>query len=204
MKDKISDLTELQISALREVVNIGVGNAVTSLSKMISKEIKIEVPELKVELIEKVPDVAGGADTIVSGVIMHVTGDVQGYIMMMLPRETTETICKIITNETDVDIMSPLNQSLIEEVGNILAGSYVSSLSDFLGLDVRLSPPMQTFDMLGAIIDHILIEMSEKAEHALLFDTLFMIVGNRMNGIFLTLFDPDSMDIILERIDKMI
>lgn len=204
MKEKISNLTELQISALREVVNIGVGNAVTSLSKMISKEIKIEVPGLKVELIEKVPDIAGGADTIVSGVIMHVTGDVQGYIMMMLPREATETICKIITNEDDVDIMSPLNQSLIEEVGNILAGSYVSSLSNFLGLDIKLSPPMQTFDMLGAIIDHILIEMSEKAEHALLFDTLFMIESNGMNGIFLTLFDPDSMDIILERIDNMI
>ena len=204
MKEKISNLTELQISALREVVNIGVGNAVTSLSKMISKEIKIEVPGLKVELIEKVPDIAGGADTIVSGVIMHVTGDVQGYIMMMLPREATETICKIITNEDDVDIMSPLNQSLIEEVGNILAGSYVSSLSNFLGLDIKLSPPMQTFDMLGAIIDHILIEMSEKAEHALIFDTLFMIESNGMNGIFLTLFDPDSMDIILERIDNMI
>lgn len=204
MKDKISNLTELQISALREVVNIGVGNAVTSLSKMISKEIKIEVPGLKVELIEKVPNVAGGPDTIVSGVIMHVTGDVHGYIMMMLPQEATETICKTITTEKDVDIMSPLNQSLIEEVGNILAGSYVSSLSNFLGLDIKLSPPMQTFDMLGAIIDHILIEMSQKAEHALLFDTLFMIEGNRMNGTFLTLFDPDSMDIILERIDKMI
>jgi Chemotaxis protein CheC, inhibitor of MCP methylation len=204
MKYKISNLTELQISALREVVNIGVGNAVTSLSKMISKEIKIEVPGLKVELIEKVPDFAGGADTVVSGVIMHVAGDVEGYIMMMLPHEATETICKTITNEEEVDIMSPLNQSLIEEVGNILAGSYVSSLSNFLGLNIKLSPPMQTFDMLGAIIDHILIEMSQKAEHALLFDTLFMIEGNRMNGTFLTLFDPDSMDIILERIDKMI
>ena len=47
MNYQISNLTELQISALREVVNIGVGNAVTSLSRMISKEIKIEVPDLK-------------------------------------------------------------------------------------------------------------------------------------------------------------
>ncbi|WP_094228395.1 chemotaxis protein CheC [Methanolobus psychrotolerans] len=204
MKYKISNLTELQISALREIVNIGVGNAVTSLSKMISKEVKIEVPGLKVELIEKVPEIAGGADIIVSGVIMHLTGDVEGYIMMMLSEETTETICNIITNEENTDILDPLNQSLIEEVGHILAGSYVSSLSDFLGLNIKISPPMQTFDMLGAIIDHILIEMSTKAQHALLFDTLFMIEGNRMNGLFLTLFDPDSMDIILERIDRMI
>jgi chemotaxis protein CheC len=63
---------------------------------------------------------------------------------------------------------------------------------------------MQTFDMLGAIIDQILIEMSQKAKHALLFDTLFIIQGNRTDGFFLTLFDPDSMDTILDRIEKMI
>jgi chemotaxis protein CheC len=204
MKYKISNLTELQISALREVVNIGVGNAVTSLSKMISKEVRIEVPGLKVELIEKVPEVAGGADTIVSCVIMEVSGDIDGYIMMMLSEESAKTICTTITNEEDTDIMTPLNQSIIEEVGHILAGSYVSSLSDFLRLNIKISPPMQTFDMLGAIIDHILIEMSTKAENALLFDTLFTIEGHEMDGIFLTLFDPDSMDVILERIDTMI
>ncbi|WP_406671220.1 chemotaxis protein CheC [Methanolobus sp. ZRKC4] len=204
MKDKISNLTELQISALKEIVNIGVGNAVTSLSKMVGKEIKIEVPELKIEKIEKIPEIAGGADTVASGVIMHVEGDVNGYIMMLLSKETAEAICSTISGEENIDILTEMNQSLIEEVGHILAGSYVSSLSEFLGLDLKISPPMQTFDMLGAIMDHMLIEMSEKAEHALLFDTLFMIEGNRMNGIFLTLFDPDSMDIILERIDKMI
>ncbi len=204
MKHKISSLSELQTSALREIVNIGVGNAVTSLSKMISTEVKIEVPALKVELIEKVPEVAGGADTIVSGVIMHVSGDIEGYIMMLLPEEAARTICNIISSEEEVDILSPFNQSLIEEVGHILAGSYVSSLSDFLGLDIKISTPMQTFDMLGAIIDQILIEMSKKAEYALLFDTLFIIQGNRTNGLFLTMFDPDSMDTILERIDKMI
>jgi chemotaxis protein CheC len=58
--------------------------------------------------------------------------------------------------------------------------------------------------MLGAIIDQILIEMSQKVEHALLFDTMFILQGNRTDGFFLTMFDPDSMDKILDRIDKMI
>lgn len=204
MKHEISSLSEMQTSALREIVNIGVGNAVTSLSKMIETGVKIEVPEFKVELIEDVPGVLGGAANVVSGVVMHVTGDVEGYIVMMLPEEAARIICEIITNEENTDILSPLNQSLIEEVGHILAGSYVSSLSDFLDLDIKISTPMQTFDMLGAIIDHILIEMSQKVEHALLFDTMFIIQGNRTDGFFLTMFDPDSMGTIIERIDKMI
>ncbi|ETA67233.1 MAG: chemotaxis protein CheC [Methanolobus sp.] len=204
MKHKISSLSELQVSALREIVNIGVGNAVTSLSKMIETGVKIEVPDFKVELIEDVPEVLGGAANVVSGVIMHVNGDIEGYIMMMLPEEAAQTICEIITHEENTDILTPLNQSLLEEVGHILAGSYVSSLSDFLGLNIRISTPMQTFDMLGAIIDQILIEMSQKVEHALLFDTMFIIQGNRTDGFFLTMFDPDSMDTIIDRIEKMI
>ncbi|WP_321428962.1 chemotaxis protein CheC [uncultured Methanolobus sp.] len=204
MKHKISSLSELQVSALREIVNIGVGNAVTSLSKMIETGVNIEVPDFKVELIEDVPEVLGGAANVVSGVIMQVNGDIDGYIMMMLPEDAARTICEIITHEENADILTPLNQSLIEEVGHILAGSYVSSLSDFLGLNIKISTPMQTFDMLGAIIDQILIEMSQKVKHALLFDTLFIIQGNRTDGFFLTLFDPDSMDTILDRIDKMI
>lgn len=204
MKYKISNLTEMQVSALREIVNIGVGNAVTSLSKMIETGVKIEVPDFKVELIEDVPEVLGGPANVVSGVIMQVTGDIDGYIIMMLPEEAARTICEIITHEENTDILTPINQSLIEEVGHILAGSYVSSLSDFLSLNIKISTPMQTFDMLGAIIDHILIEMSQKVEYALLFDTLFILQGDRTDGFFLTMFDPDSMDTIIERVDKMI
>ncbi|KXS42604.1 MAG: inhibitor of MCP methylation CheC [Methanolobus sp. T82-4] len=201
---RMEELNELEASALREIVNIGVGNAVTSLSKMIGKQIKIEVPELKIERIEKVPEIAGGADTVVSGVIMHVDGDINGYIMMLLSKETAEAICATISGEEEVDIFNELNQSMIEEVGHILAGSYVSSLSEFLGLELRISPPMQTFDMLGAIMDHILIEMSRNVESTLLFDTFFTLEGHRMEGILLTLFDPESMDKILNRISEMV
>ncbi|TGC10720.1 chemotaxis protein CheC [Methanolobus halotolerans] len=201
---RMEELDELQASALREIVNIGVGNAVTSLSKMIGKQIKIEVPELKIEKIEKVPEIAGGADTVVSGVIMHVDGDINGYIMMLLSQETAEAICSTISGEEHTDIFTEMNQSLIEEVGHILAGSYVSSLSEFLGLNLKISPPMQTFDMLGAIMDHILIEMSRDVESTLLFDTFFTLEGNRMEGILLTLFDPVSMDKILNKVAEMV
>jgi chemotaxis protein CheC len=204
MIDRMDELTELQASALKEIVNIGVGNAVTSLSKMIGKKISIEVPELKVEKIENVPESAGGADTVVSGVIMYVEGDINGYIMMLLSRSTAEAICTIITGENSPDILNCMNQSLIEEVGHILAGSYVSSLSEFLGMNLKISPPMQTYDMLGAIMDHILIEMSRNVEYTLLFDTFFTIEGNRMEGILLTLFDSESMQGILARIAAMV
>ncbi|MBN2110995.1 MAG: chemotaxis protein CheC [Methanosarcinaceae archaeon] len=201
---RIEELDEMQASALKEIVNIGVGNAVTSLSKMIGKQIRIEVPELKIERIEKVPEIAGGADTVVSGVIMHVDGDINGYIMMLLSQETAEVICCTISGEEHTDIFTEMNQSLIEEVGHILAGSYVSSLSEFLGLNLKISTPMQTYDMLGAIMDHILIEMSRNVESTLLFDTFFTLEGNRMEGILLTLFDPGSMERILNRIAEMV
>ena len=204
MTEMKESLTELQTSALKEIVNIGVCNAVTALSKMIGKQISIEVPELKIEKIEDVPEKAGGADTVVHGVIMHVDGDISGYIMMILSRETAETICTTITGEVAPDILCEMNQSLLEEVGHILAGSYVSSLSEFLGLHFMISPPMQTFDMLGAIMDQVLIEMSRNVEHTILFDTFFTLEGHKIEGILLTLFNPESMDRILAKINEMV
>lgn len=204
MRYKVRELTDMQNSALKEIINIGVGNAVTSLSKMIKHQISIDIPELRVEIIEKVPEAAGGADKVVSGVIMHVDGDINGYIMMLLSKDSAETICKAISGEEETDIHSSMNQSMIEEIGHILAGSYISSLSEFLGLEVKISPPMQTYDMLGAIMDQVLIEMSQNVECTLFFDTVFALEGKQMEGILLTLFDPMGMDKLLGRIDEMI
>ncbi len=203
MRYKVRELTDMQNSALKEIINIGVGNAATSLSKMIKHQISIDIPELRVEIIEKVPEAAGGADKVVSGVIMHVDGDINGYIMMLLSEDSAATICKAINEEEDTDIHTPMNQSMLEEIGHILAGSYISSLAEFLTLDVKISPPMQTFDMLGAIMDQILIEMSQNVECTLFFDTVFVLEGKQMEGILLTLFDPMGMDKLLGRIDEM-
>lgn len=197
-------LTEFQRDALEEIGNIGMGNALTSLSKMVNKEVSINIPDLKFELIEDVPDLVGGADTIVQGVLLQIKGDFNGYIAIFFPAESASFICQTLTGTEDVDLSSEMNMSLMGEVGNILSGTYVSALSDFLNISVMISPPYATYDMTGAILDYILIEMSREVERVILLDTEFLVEGSKLNGQFMTLLDPASLKLLLSKIDAMV
>ncbi|MBC7086466.1 MAG: chemotaxis protein CheC [Methanomethylovorans sp.] len=199
----ISQLTDFHYSALKEISNIGIGNAVTSLATMLQSEVKIMTPDLNVSRIEKVADFSGGADKIVSGVLMKLFGSVRGYMVMLLPPESAQLICNTIIQEENSDITNPMNESLISEVGHILGSTYMTAFSDFLGVDVFASTPFHTYDMIGAIMDNILIQMSQEVEYAIILDTLFTLKGNDMHGKLLTLFDPVSLELILQKVDAM-
>ncbi len=199
----VSRITDFHYSALKEISNIGIGNAVTSLAEMMESEIKIMTPNLKVARIEKVAEFSGGADKLVSGVIMKLTGGVNGYIVMLLPSESAQLICNTMTKKENSDFTDPMNESLISEVGHILGSTYMTAFSDFLKVDVFASAPVQTYDMIGAIMDNILIQMSQEVEHAIILDTLFTLKGNDMHGKLLTLFSPTSLELILKQVDAM-
>ncbi len=79
----------------------------------------------------------------------------------------------------------------------------MTAFSDFLKVDVFASAPFHTYDMIGAIMDNILIHMSQEVEHAIILDTLFTLKGNDMHGKLLTLFDPVSLELILKHVDAM-
>ncbi len=120
-----------------------------------------------------------------------------------MPLESAQLICTTITQEENPDITNPMNESLISEVGHILGSTYMTAFSDFLKVDVFASAPYHTYDMIGAIMDNILIQMSQEVEHAIILDTLFMLKGNGMDGKILTLFDPVSLELILGHVDAM-
>ncbi len=199
----VSKLTDFHYSALKEISNIGIGHAVTSLATMLGNEVKIMTPNLRVAKIEEVAEYSGGADKLVSGVLMKLSGGINGYMVMLLPLESAQLICKTITQEESPDITNPMNESLISEVGHILGSTYMTAFSDFLKVDVFASAPFHTYDMIGAIMDNILIQMSQEVEHAIILDTLFMLKGNGMDGKILTLFDPISLELILGHVDAM-
>ncbi|NTV77974.1 MAG: chemotaxis protein CheC [Clostridiales bacterium] len=199
----VSKLTDFHYSALKEISNIGIGHAVTSLATMLGNEVKIMTPNLRVAKIEEVAEYSGGADKLVSGVLMKLSGGINGYMVMLLPLESAQLVCKTITQEESPDITNPMNESLISEVGHILGSTYMTAFSDFLKVDVFASAPFHTYDMIGAIMDNILIQMSQEVEHAIILDTLFMLKGNGMDGKILTLFDPLSLELILGHVDAM-
>lgn len=201
--DKISNM---HLDILKEVGNIGAGHAATSLSKLLNKKVDMKVPNVKVVTFDEMMEMAGGADNIVASVFLRIEGDAPGSMFIVLPlQQATSFIQQMIQDPTFSFEHSPYNElamSALQELGNILSGSYLSSLADFTQLSLYPSVPAVGIDMVGAIISIGLIELSQVSDHAIVVDTSVndddTIESESLNGHFFLLPDPDSFEIIFK------
>jgi chemotaxis protein CheC len=192
--DLFKDLADFQMDVLKEVGNIGAGHAATALSTLLDKPIDMLVPKVRMVQFERISDIVGGAEEVVLAIFLRVEGDAPGNMFFILNLESATKMLRHL-----IGIHEPLNEgyselelSALNEIGNILAGSYLSSLADFTRLNMSPTVPSLAIDMAGAILSFGLLQFGQMGDHALLIDTKFMEGENVVQGHFLLIPDPDS------------
>lgn len=185
MSLSISELNIMQIDVLREVGNIGAGNAVTALSKMVSKRIDMKVPKVNIVEFKEVAELVGGAEVLVSGIYFQVFGDITGSIMFLIDKTSSKLLTNLLMGKNDSNPeLDEMERSALQEVGNILAGSYLSSLSSLTGLKISVSVPSLAIDMAGAIMSVPVALFGQVGDHVLLIETEFIEGSNLVKGNF--------------------
>jgi chemotaxis protein CheC len=199
MAISINDLNSEQIDVLKEIGNIGAGNAITALSKMVSKRIDMNVPKVNIVEFKEVAELVGGPEKIVSGIYFNVSGDISGSIMFLMDNNSSRTLINwlISKNETSMEF-DEIEVSALKEIGNILAGSYLSSISTLTGLKMTVSIPSLAIDMAGAIMSVPVILFGQVGDHVLLIETDFIEGLNRVKGNFFLIPDEKSFEILLK------
>ncbi|MED1794423.1 chemotaxis protein CheC [Brevibacillus nitrificans] len=188
---------DFQFDVLREIGNIGAGHAATALSKLMSKEIDMKVPQVSIIPFDKVADCVGGAENVVVTVFLRVEGDCPGNMFFILDLDSAKHLLQQITGiEKDVYEWEEFEISALHEIGNILTGSYLSSLADFTHLNLQPSVPALAVDMAGAILSYGLIELGQAGDFALTIDTAFFEGNELVKGNFFLIPDPDSLPIL--------
>jgi chemotaxis protein CheC len=197
-------LTDFQKDALKEVGNIGIGHATTSLSKMVNKRVWISLPDMKLLPLIEVPALVRNEDPVV-GVILQLTGDAKGFLLLLLSKSTAKMLIKLIIGESDeTKGFDEMEESVLSELANIMGGTYISSLSNFLSISIGISTPSQAYDMSDAIIDHILGLMAADVNDVLYLKTEFTINDEKIDGKILIFTDADSLKNMLDAINKMV
>ncbi|GKU82494.1 chemotaxis protein CheC [Niallia sp. NCCP-28] len=202
----IDNIHSLHMDVLKEIGNIGAGHAATSLSKLLNKKIDMQVPDVQIVSFDEIMELAGGSENIVAGVFLRIEGDVSGSMFFMLPIEQATNFVKDMIGDESIDLQQPpfgeLPLSALQELGNILSGSYLSSLSDFTNLSLYPSVPALAIDMAGAIVSYGLIELSQVSDYAIVINTAIneenTSVSESVNGHFFLLPDPTSFHIIFK------
>jgi chemotaxis protein CheC len=192
-------LNSIQIDVLREIGNIGAGNAATALSKMISKRIDMDVPKVNILEFKNVAELVGGPEVEVVGIYFKVTGDITGSIMFLLDKKSAKLLVNLLMGRMDEgEGLDEMEFSALQEVGNILSGSYLSSLAALTGLSLIVSVPSLALDMAGAILSVPVILFGQVGDKVMLIETDFNEGTNRVKGNFFLIPDEDSFEILLK------
>jgi len=201
----MNDLNNLHLDVLKELGNIGAGNAATALAKMIDKKINMNVPETKVLEFSRISDLLGGAEITVTGILLSVTGDVKGNIMFILRESAAHKLVNLLLGQEDKDDVdlenSEFNEielSALKEIGNILASSYLSALSTLTNLRMYPSVPDIAIDMAGAILSVPAIEFGKVGDTVLYIETEFSEGMKKIVGDFFLVPEIDSFDTLLK------
>ncbi|MEW8956213.1 chemotaxis protein CheC [Clostridium sp.] len=201
----MSDLNfnALQLDALKEVGNIGAGNAATALSQLLSKKVDMTVPAVNIISFTEIFSKIGAEDVVVS-VIVRVLGDTPGNILFILEKEVAENMIEALTGVREEEF-SEMGNSVLCEIGNIIAGSYMNSIAKFTNLAITPSVPAVTYDMLGAILSTTFIESGQFDDNVLDIETIFLNKDENMNisGHFYYVPMPGSLEKILNTLGVM-
>jgi chemotaxis protein CheC len=196
----LDELNNLQLDVLREIGNIGAGNAATALAKMLNKRIDMEVPKVKILEFKEVNEILGGAETLVVGLLLRVTGDLNANIMLLMEEQAAHVFVNILMGNpiTQLTEFSEMELSALKEIGNILSGSYISALSSLTNLKIYPSVPDIAIDMAGAILSVPAIEFGKVGDTVLYIETEFSEGVTRVIGDFILVPDAESYDILLK------
>lgn len=194
----LEQVTETYYDVLKELGNIGAGNAMTALSQMLQCKVDMKVPQVRLLEFKEVSDMMGGAEQIMVGVFLGVDGDITGSMMFMVEEESARHLIQKIT----MGMLPPgtefgdMGFSAMKEVGNIITGAYLNSLSTLTNLKIFPTPPELTRDMAGAILSVPASEFGILGDNILLIQSQFY-DEIELDGYFILIPDLESYTKIL-------
>jgi len=195
-----SDLNDLQLDALKEIGNIGSGNAATALSDMLERSVSIAVPTIKVLDYNTVVENIGGPETLLVGILLSLKGDVTGMMLFLLHKEFAHMVLNSLigTDFNEAVDLDEMSQSTIQEVGNIMAAAYVNAIASLTGLTIDISVPNMSVDMAGALLSVPAIYYANISDKIILIEDEFGHETKESTSHILLIPEVDSLQKIME------
>ncbi|KNZ42642.1 chemotaxis protein CheC [Acetobacterium bakii] len=201
MFENYEELSAEQIDLLREIGNIGAGNAATALATMLDEKVDMTVPSVRITGFDEAVTSLGGAETMTVAVLVNFSGDANGMIMFLLNVEDAKSIMDILIGEDDgEEELSEMKISGIKEIGNILSSSYLNAISALTGLTIHVSVPYVAIDMVGALMSVPIIEFGAIGEKLMFIEENFLGETNELKSNMIMFAEIDTLKVIMQKL----
>jgi chemotaxis protein CheC len=200
----MAEMDEMTKGAFQEAGNIGMGHLATSLSKMVNREVKIDIPTVEMLSLEEIMSRASdGKNKSVVGIHLKLSGDVSGGTLVLLPKFSALSFSDLLMKRPigTTSKIEELETRKLREMGINLCSAYMRVVNDFLGISLNVSDPSIKVNMEG-VSDFIKEEIGTLADHFIVVKGEAIIPSTNSRNEFNMLFEPGSSDVIMAAIMK--
>jgi chemotaxis protein CheC len=187
---------DTQLDALRELANIGAGNASTALSGMLGRSVDLTVPDARLIPMSHAVEELGAPESEITGIALGVEGDMPSTVLMLLTPQDAEAVCALLGLEPG----SEYAESALGEIGNVVGTSYLNALAGMTGIALEPTPPATATDMLGSLVQAVLATRAAYSDSALLLDSRMIVEGEGCSIAFLLAPDHGGAGQLLDRL----
>ena len=206
----LANFSNLQLDAMREVGNIGAGNAATALSIMLARPVDMDVPKAELVSIYELAEYYGDPLTMVSAVFVRSEGEFTCSLIFIQEEDESRKLVDLLIGQQmggmdPASVPEEMRDSALTEVGNIILSSFLNAINVLIGGTHSISVPGVAHDMLGSILDVVASIFGQSGEHALIVDTALKVenVEGRVSGKVVMLPDPGSLEILLGKLQVL-
>ena len=202
--------TDIEIDVLRELGNIGAGNAATSLSTMLNATVDMAVPVVRITSFDDAVQSFGGAENLAAGVLLSFEGlegvekeEIKGMLLFIVDIESANDIVSMLTGgmyEPGSPEFEEMKSSVLSEIGNIMGAAYINSIATLTGLALNISVPYLATDMVGAILSIPIAEFGALSDTVLFIEESFNGVGKDINSSMSLFAGSETIDIIMHKL----
>lgn len=198
----VEELQEMHLDVLKEIGNIGSGNAASSLSTMLNVPIDISVPSVQLLNFDDAVNFLGGPENVAIGMLVTLTGDISGMMLYVIQHPCASSMTQAVfgTEIEDMNNMNEMEVSFISEIGNVMSASYINAIASLANMTIDISVPNMCVDMAGAILSVPAVTFAQVGDKVLLIDDSFIIGGNQVKSNMILVPEMDSLEYLFTKL----
>ena len=197
-----SKFNDMHMDVMREIGNIGAGNACTALSSLLGRMIDMSVPNVQLVDSKVESEYLGGTDNVVLGIRVDVKVDLTGMMFHVVNKKFAEKIINTFYPKelTSVAELDDMDASVLNEMANITSGAYASAIASLAGFVVDIGTPSQTSATVKDILMVPVNEIGNGSDQIIVIDETFIMNEEQLKSNMILVLDPESLEKLFNKL----
>lgn len=200
--NNLNELDAMHLDVLREIGNIGSGNAATSLSSMLNTTVEIEVPTISLINYENVSQYLGGKDNEVIGLALGLEADIEGVMLHVVqPRFASRIVNAFYPKEIEtLEDINEMDLSAVKETSNITTAAYVNSMASMTNTFINITPPIEYLDTVENVLKHASNRFDAIGNQVIYIDENLYIGNTQIKSSMILILQIDSLKLLFDKL----